>query len=368
MRFVLYNAIKALQKRVFINVLIILSLYAGFFLFFISCTYAESLFDDMHNMQLKRLETSAVVNLYSDRSDVLKDIVLTPDKIAEFLEQNNCKRNNSMVVQIIRDGINTSKKTRFFMISEGFEDFYNFRLLAGRFFTAGEYKTNAPVCVVEEYSKYKLGQTINLLGRSYNVVGIVKTGYFLGQIMVPGNDSSNYDYQYISSYEIAYEPNVINKIAEIDWSVFEFKVSSNQSAEMLFDTIYTRFSYQVILIVVAGLVILSYAIINILNIFINKMMEEKRNIGIRLALGATYGKVFWQFYFECLILTLISNLLIFISEPLIALLVRNILNHYFGPFTLVTMLTVSALSALIISALLMPKLKKSNVIKMIREP
>lgn len=119
-------------------------------------------------------------------------------------------------------------------------------------------------------------------------------------------------------------------------------------------------------ITIIGLLILVYALVNLINIQINKLDQQKKGLGIRIALGATYRQIFLQFYFECLILVLAAVALVFCCEPIIEPFVRSMFNHHFGPITFVAMLCVSVISSFFISLTLFRRFRRMEIVEIVK--
>ena len=122
-----------------------------------------------------------------------------------------------------------------------------------------------------------------------------------------------------------------------------------------------------VMVIAVCLILFTYALLNLFNILYSKMDGERKTFGIRIALGASHRQVFLQFFLECLILVLSSVILIFIMDPLISILIKGVMNHYFGVYTFISMLLVSVVSSYFVSLALMSRFKKMNVVEIMKD-
>jgi ABC-type antimicrobial peptide transport system permease subunit len=164
----------------------------------------------------------------------------------------------------------------------------------------------------------------------------------------------NYDLKDISSRAAEYFGDILRRT----------DYSENQK-ELLYKSIAEKLSY----LFAAATVVFLYSIMNLYNIILNKINEDKRFYGISHALGAVKYKSVLQNFLEILIL---SSIAVF-GVIAILLFVKHILNSLMGYIflnmdflTLIIVFSLNLITAFLMSLLSLNKILKTNIIEIIK--
>jgi putative ABC transport system permease protein len=208
------------------------------------------------------------------------------------------------------------------------------KLASGRFFTAEELAESAPVCVLGDTVRRKLfpnggqpvGQSIRVEHTRLHVVGVLapKGRNPIGadqddELFLPittlqrklvGEDKvsiilTTTRAESQTSGAMAEITRVLRQSRRVKPGSEDFDVSSvREMAEVGYLVTHTL---QVLVAVIAGISLIVGGI-GIMNIMLASVTERTREIGIRMAIGATAAQVLTQFLFEALILSLTGGL------------------------------------------------------------
>ncbi len=227
-------------------------------------------------------------------------------------------------------------------------------LSSGRFFTDSEYRSGEAVAVIGNTVKTELfgnedpiGQKIRVGQASLQVIGLLKAKGQAGMgdqddtIVVPlttmqrrlGGRTSSRDVSQMSiSAEDDYDSDLL--ISEISSLLRQRRnLQSNQDEDFtVFDTrqiaetLSSSTELMTMLLSAVAAVSLLVGGIGIMNIMLVSVTERTREIGIRLAIGATAREVLWQFLVEALTLSCVGGLvglgLSFVTCKLLAPLIQ----------------------------------------------
>ena len=117
------------------------------------------------------------------------------------------------------------------------------------------------------------------------------------------------------------------------------------------------------------IIVLFYSLLNTVNIVLNKVNDNRRCYGIRIALGATRKDIYIQNFFELLILLTISSLMVFGSLHIISLFVNKLVGFNIITLNFFIVLLSSIMCviiAFIMSYVILKKAMKLNIIEILR--
>jgi putative ABC transport system permease protein len=208
------------------------------------------------------------------------------------------------------------------------------KLAAGRFFNGEEVVQTAPVCVIGDTVRHKLfgetgeavGHTVRVDKLALRVVGVLAPKgrnpagadqddeVFLPittlQRKVVGEDKINIILAAVRSEGLT--PKAVDEITRVLRRTHKVKEGSedfdvSSVAEMAELAYVVTNSLQLLVAVIASLSLLVGGI-GIMNIMLVSVTERTREIGLRMAVGATAGSVLAQFLLEAVILSLLGGL------------------------------------------------------------
>ena len=368
MKFILSNAFKAISKEKKINAVIVFTLFVAYLFFFLGCCYVEDGIRDMDSFKLKQMENS----IYYDSSTFsgTKQKV-TEEEFDTFWGQYDFVEQTTVIEKNHSDDQISGQTQHFYLIPPNYNDFFLFDVSDGRYFTKEEMENGARVCVIEkayqDTNAVNVGDFININNTELEVIGVIKRNANGGVIFVPNNTikSGTLQKRDFQGYIIAAQ--LTNEMRRFDIQWDQLGLSGElYTAQEYYDNGVRFFLVRSTTVFVICAVLLFYALLNLINIMVGKLESQKKSLGIRLALGASYRQIFLQFFFECLVLVLIAVCAVFLSEPAISQIVKPYVNHSFGLYSVAAMLIMSAASSFFISKALLKKLKKMDVIKIIK--
>ncbi len=208
------------------------------------------------------------------------------------------------------------------------------KLAAGRFFNGEEVLQTAPVCVIGDTVRHKLfgengegvGHSIRVEKLSLRVIGVLAPKgrnpagadqddeVFLPittlQRKVVGEDKINIILAAVRSEGLT--PKAVDEITRVLRRTHKVKEGSedfdvSSVAEMAELAYVVTNSLQLLVAVIASLSLLVGGI-GIMNIMLVSVTERTREIGLRMAVGATAGSVLAQFLLEAVILSMLGGL------------------------------------------------------------
>ncbi len=205
------------------------------------------------------------------------------------------------------------------------------KLANGNFFTNEDNKNSSYVAVIGSATKDNvfgdqdpIGKTITMRGKEFKIIGVtakVDGGLSFGAasddiVYIPTNTATeligkNDIYRIIVQVNDA--GNVASVKSSLDQSIKanhmgsdDFSVLSQEELLGAFDSILNILTTFVVAIAAISLIVGG---IGIMNIMLVTVTERTREIGIRKALGATFGDIMGQFMTESIIISLIGGLL-----------------------------------------------------------
>ena len=109
-----------------------------------------------------------------------------------------------------------------------------------------------------------------------------------------------------------------------------------------------------------ALAIFVYAFLNLMGIAEFRRESKKREIGVRLALGARIKQVWLCTFIEYLLLLLAAMVILFLSTPLISWLCRNTISFDVGVITFVGMPLLALVFAVVITIIILKPIAQQS--------
>lgn len=226
-----------------------------------------------------------------------------------------------------------------------YEKIRNLTMEKGSFFTDADNENKKYVAVIGADTKQNLfgdseavGQTIGIRGKDFTIVGVQKKsdtgGGFGGSsddiVYIPFNtaaDLTGTSQIFRMLVQVNDAKNIDSVKADLEKSIQanhsgsnDFTVLTQQDLLSTFNSILDILTTFVIAIASISLIVGG---IGIMNIMLVTVSERTREIGIRKALGATFGNIMGQFLIEAVIISLMGGLLGLVFAYLAGLLVKR---------------------------------------------
>jgi len=218
----------------------------------------------------------------------------------------------------------------------------------GRTFAASDDHPSAAPVAVLRYSLWKnyfhsdaslIGKTIALSGKGYTVIGVMPTGFDFpagAELWTPlGLNESAWDNRGATFLQVVgrLKPGVSVEQAKADLSAVLALVNAQHPEAIdtpqfpvlgpISDYIFGNSKPAIFLLWGASLLLLVIACTNITSLLLARAIVREREIALRVALGASSGNLFRQFFAEGLVLALASALAgCLIARILVAVIIR----------------------------------------------
>lgn len=217
-------------------------------------------------------------------------------------------------------------------------------LLAGRLMIEDDMRDRVPVCVLTELGarrllagQHTLGQSINIGGDFYKVIGIIRNEDSEGGVQTPDRQTDAYiplnvaqdrygdinirstagsmDREMVELNMILVETESIDEVEKIAAAIetmlatFHRKKDYNISVPLalLRQAENTKRTFNIVLGSIAGISLLVGGI-GIMNIMLASVTERTREIGIRRAIGAKRRHIIGQFLIETIVLSMVGGI------------------------------------------------------------
>lgn len=176
-----------------------------------------------------------------------------------------------------------------------------YRLVEGRLLTEEEQERGAPYCLASWGGSLRVGDVINVMGNELEVAGIVQCPMMFGEVMV----SQNWLYQMLGSSRIQFR---ISIHAQNGWGdITQGDVRRNLQiddihaitcGEEIYEEYYRSINGQIWKRFSSSLMVLIPALCSMAAILFGKVMEQKYQIGLRMALGASKRQTVLEIFLE----------------------------------------------------------------------
>lgn len=271
-----------------INVILIFSLAAGLLLPMLCIGNINIFISSIPTMKINNADSSLILygqGTISAREEVvtyLKNKILGIREIAIVTSES---------AVISWEGQGT--KSTVFYASENLLTFEKFKLLSG---SVDIFESDRNLCMIESafinrYGDLKVGNSISIDGKTYTIAGIFSSFNYYGRIIVP------YSENHKSSLKLSTIYLNISDIDNYEYDISQDTASAGFTIKKVLDgeSAYQRTIQSGIktslFIMLIGLMSLGLAVINISLVLTGKLMQIKRVIGIRIALGATKASI-----------------------------------------------------------------------------
>lgn len=363
LKYTIFDALVNFNRRRSVNIIVSVSFALGMLLP-ILCLGNINIF--VENVSTMRLKNDANVWIaYFDEA------TLSPNEIASSLRKSSLGISNYAICAQKRGvaEINGSKNDLFIdCLTEEWLEFEDCKNIEGSL----DLFTGENVCLVEQSFAEKcgglrVGDTITLFGDTYTVNGIFSAFHYYGRILLPLSDSNQAtDSNLVISKLYLRTTENISDEAEIRTALMRtgLPVTNVISGEELYHTGLADGVYKSLGIFLVGFVAFLFAAINIALVLIGKFNLDKRNHGIRMAMGASYRLVFLSALFEnilCFCIAFLCDIgLVYILKPTFPDGLTVILNNrvYFVAFAFGIFMTV------IVTWIALFKLKRKKLVEL----
>lgn len=205
-------------------------------------------------------------------------------------------------------------------ISDGFFDITPHVLLEGRLF--GEEDREQRVCLLKDNSYPAehgagVGDSVCILGRDYQIVGIIQTARAYGGILLPYDSmkeltgENRFQHRFLFRAGSAFDPSGLSERLKENRIEDVYSVMSVQEEEQT--VILPSYRRNNLGWLAAGISVLILALVSMRNITIGRIMDEKYLYGVRRAVGATG----WSLFAEMLVQNGLLVLAAFLLDGLI---------------------------------------------------
>ncbi len=265
-------------------------------------------------------------------------------------------------------------------ISEEYLALSGYELLSGTFFTKEDFAAGGEqVCLLRTggpltENGVRVGDTVDIGGKEYRVKGIVRAPRIYGSLLLPYGDSTalfaslgiNFQYQVIVSGEALPRPDSISRgLFQVD-AMYEFKIAA-QTGEELEEAYYgSMWKYNKYRIQRAAIVI-AFAGISLLLLFIGMILRERHDMAVRIALGGSRTVLWLESIIRNLLLVLAAFLITLLFYPLISDMVMGTASRLLFRTGVQVGLCGGAFVVLIGSIVFFAGFRKRNVAMLLKE-
>lgn len=244
-----------------------------------------------------------------------------------------------------------------------------YRLVEGRLLTEEEQEQGAPYCVCGWGGDQRIGDIINVMGNELEVIGIVQCPMMFGGIMV----SQNWLHQVIGSSLIQYRVSIYapEGFGEITQGSIRRNLSLGEiraitHGEEIYAEYYDSIDKQIEKRLYSSLMVLFPAICSMVAILFGKVMEQKYQIGLRMALGASKVQTILELFFENFFLFAAAfcvDMVLFVPVKRISTLISTYPGVILTALFLMSGAVVVALVSIAIVAVLVGKKQVCEILK-----
>lgn len=237
------------------------------------------------------------------------------------------------------------------------------KLLSGRYLTANDKNSIMINKKVQENTGKKVNSKIEIMGRSFKVVGVYESSGFAGQgnvIYIPiesvyemlnakPKEISSIFVKYDTSYDNQFVMDEVNKVLRRYLKQKEgeesFQIQSFEELLKMLDSILGVINY-----ILVGIAMIStlVAAIGIMNSLFTSVMERRREIGIMKSIGARNSSILSMFVIESILFSVVGGIIGIITGIGLAKLIENIAFKLMGT----RLITVSIEPSILISSMI----------------
>jgi ABC-type antimicrobial peptide transport system, permease component len=358
MKFSLLLATKMILRQKSISLLTLVCFVGGCLLLFVAASYGEAFLAEVSCFDVKHSNTSIYTTIHTQQHETGQTI--TSADVKAFLRSYPFVDDVCLTTNIHQTNA-IGASMYFSLMDNGFEDTFRFNLVEGRLFTPLELEEGSNVCILEDDRQHAsglgVGDFLFLEGTGYQIVGIIRTVAFANRIFLPSALEPRFA-DAISGFTVVAQVSDLTNADLINWPLLTRGYVDAGTAQEYYRQSARQLIQLFSLVFSVGLAVFIYSLLNIYNIILARIIARGKSIGIQMAIGASPRNVFAQFYIETFIIMIMANIIIFLLEPIISVLLKATLNHLFGPITLVIMLVNAIITTFGVTFLLF---RRTNV-------
>lgn len=368
----LINAFYSLRKKKYINIMVVFSLFLGLLFPIIVLCFGNAGLNYINATLVKDYERVATLKI--------NDNLLSRNDILEVIDANQYIESISRCI-LLRKTVITGNKFIYATVRAvdlDYIEFNDIHITKGKWF---DDDSRDAVCIIgqkylmDNFTGKALGEKINLAGLDFNVIGITEDIEFSDNIIItmPFAENLNLINNSLMHYYVKVMPEndmslKVNELKEYIINHFDFYPTTSVFQDEYKNEIKSTLGYTLALLALVAIV-LFYSLLNTANIVRNKVIETKKNYGIRVALGATNKDIYFQNFFELLILLAISSVMVFASIYLISFYANNLTGFTIIKLNFIVVFiteTTCVFIAFVMSHLTLRKVMKLNAIEILR--
>ena len=361
-----------LKRKKFVSLSIILSLVLGLLFPVLVLAFGSAIIEFLNSSVIKDFDKVILVTI--------KNGSLSEADIKKIMIENTgidtISRYNYFQATIILEGDYT--RSNVVALDSNYRELSQMALCGGKWLDTDGLSSDF-VCIIGKnfakkyFAKNSLGNKINILGNEFEIIGVTDNINFLDSIIIPMNcldklHLKNHDLTYYIKFKDKYE---LEKQAVLlkDFISDKFKFTADIKLykDKHKDDINREHAFTTVLFAITGVVLL-YALLNIINIIFNKVNEDRKSYGIKLALGASQKDIFMQNFFELIILSLLSSIIVTLATLIVIYIINNYIFSFFSISINIYIICVfiCIIFSLLISFLMLRKITKLSIMEIYR--
>lgn len=360
MAFSIVQAWKHLSRQKGLSVILMLSFFFGFIMPHIGITYLDAL---LYKAQTLPLRQECAVADAAIPTGTVREQPVSDSAIRDFLARQLPDGYTCLTDGDARN-FRTGEIVHFLMIDSSFEDYYNFHLLTGRFFSGADFDTQARVCVVEEGGgQGQPGDTLMIGKEAYKIVGTFQAVHLGGAILLPRTDRFN---DRITGFTaLSRDMSLLRQ--DFPWQALSpFQLQSAHTSAACEHSAMAFMLPILICVLLIGALTLLYTLFDTYNLLRCKASADLYEYAVRMTVGARRRDVLRQSFWEVFTLMCVVDILLFCMEPLWARLTNGLIEHRFNAVSACAMLAVSFFSAFVLSRRVLRRPLANPVISLLR--
>ena len=305
--FLLEWSIKGLFKNKKINLIVILSLALGMMMPIIALANINVFWVNVKNLYPEISENTYFCSVRSKHITMQRYEEIQNDLGAVYLGGIE-----SHAAAVLVGDIMTEREVG--ALSVNYLDFIRYDILSGRSITKEEIQSATRVCMLEESFleqnglTVSVGDEITLEMKSFEVVGIYRSMDLINTVLVPASvfDTDSSSTRNTISMFIQFETQVdeealltgLEKVLDSAQEIKPIEEYFAQKRSYCFEVSAVLFAVTIPLTV--------FSLINCILVIFGKIARTRHVIGIKMALGAGTGTIFWTNFLENSILSVIA--------------------------------------------------------------
>ncbi|MCM1103688.1 MAG: ABC transporter permease [Clostridium sp.] len=260
-----------------------------------------------------------------------RSVYQQPERLDEWLDTDQTAEYGYIaytgVLRITDQGVETIGVAG---TTERYLELEGFALEDGRMITKEEYEQGAHVCMLRDDCGVSVGEVISLMGEDYEVVGRINVPKMYGVAAVPYRCMEELAAGDRMQFRISFRMEGPEAAIRFPMSCLDFadEVLSFAWGEEINEPYVGSIRAQAADMLRKGGIVIFAALISILFILTGKVCEERYLIGLRIGMGATGMRIYWELLIENGILMACALLLDLLLFPIV---IRNMRTVYGYP-------------------------------------